>query len=94
MRYLDEINEIKKLISDGDRELARQLLVKIYEENPQDFFLENFYGAFLALDNNEINTAIKKFENSIKLNKEFSEPYYNLGRIYFAKQNYLESEFF
>ncbi len=94
MRYLDEINEIKKLISEGDRELARQLLVKIYEENPQDFFLENFYGAFLALDNNEINTAIKKFENSIKLNKEFSEPYYNLGRIYFAKQNYLESEFF
>ena len=97
MNYLDEINYIKKLISSGekkDKELADKLLNKIYSLNPQDFFLENFYGAFLALDNNEINTAIKKFENSIKLNKEFSEPYYNLGRIYFAKQNYLESEFF
>ena len=86
MKYLDEINHIKKLISSGDKqnnELAGELLNKIYFENPQDYFLENFYGAYLALDSNKADIAQEKFKKSIELNQKFSEPYYNLARIYF-----------
>lgn len=97
MNYLDEINYIKKLISSGekkDKELADKLLNKIYSLNPQDFFLENFYGAFLALDNSKTDIAIEKFKKSIELNYKFSEPYYNLSRIYFYRGNYIECEIF
>ena len=94
MKYLNEINRIKELISSGNLKLSGQLLDEIYLANPQDYFLENFYGAYLALDSNKENLAIEKFKKSILLNNKFSEPYYNLGRIYFSKNNYLECEFF
>ena len=97
MKYLDEINHIKKLISSGDKgdkRLAGELLNKIYLLNPQDYFLENFYGAYLALDSNKVDLALEKFKKSIELNRKFSEPYYNLARIYFDKDNYIECEFF
>ena len=97
MNYLDEINHIKKLISSGDKqnnELAGELLNKIYFENPQDYFLEDFYGAYLALDSNKVDIAQEKFKKSIELNQKFSEPYYNLARIYFNKDNYIECETF
>lgn len=94
MKYLNEINRVKELISSGNLEFAGQLLDEIYLANPQDYFLENFYGAYLALDSNKENLAIEKFKKSILLNNKFSEPYYNLSRIYFSKNNYLECEFF
>ena len=95
MKYLDEINHIKKLISSGDKgdkRLAGELLNKIYLLNPQDYFLENFYGAYLALDSNNADLALEKFKKSIELNHKFSEPYYNLAAIYFDKDNHIECE--
>ena len=92
MRYRDEINRIKELISSGDLEFAEKLLHKIYLSNPEDYFLENFYGAFLTLDNSKTDIAIEKFKKSIELKYKFSEPYYNLSRIYFFRGNYIECE--
>ena len=92
MKYLNEINHVKELISSGNLKLAGQLLDEIYLSNPQDYFLENVYGAFLSLDSNKVNFAIDKFKKSIELNYKFSEPYYNLSRIYFYRGNYIECE--
>jgi predicted O-linked N-acetylglucosamine transferase (SPINDLY family) len=92
MNYQEDINYIKELLSSNKKELAQVLLEKIYLNNPNDFFLENFYGAFLALDKEKEEQAIVNFKRSIKLNSKFSEPYYNLARIYFQRGKYSDSE--
>jgi tetratricopeptide (TPR) repeat protein len=92
MNYQEDINYIKELLSSNKKELAEVLLEKIYLNNPNDFFLENFYGAFLALDKEKEEQAIVNFKRSIKLNSKFSEPYYNLARIYFQRGKYSDSE--
>jgi predicted O-linked N-acetylglucosamine transferase (SPINDLY family) len=92
MNYKEDINLIKELLASGNIDLARESIDNIYAKNPNDFFLENFYGAFLALDpdKNSQESAIIKFKRSIELNNKFSEPYYNLARIYFNRENYYE----
>ena len=44
MNYQEDINYIKELLSSNKKELAQVLLEKIYLNNPNDFFLENFYN--------------------------------------------------
>ena len=92
MNYKEDINSIKELLASGNIDSARESIDNIYTKNPNDFFLENFYGAFLALDpdKNTQESAIIKFKRSIELNNKFSEPYYNLARIYFNRENYYE----
>jgi predicted O-linked N-acetylglucosamine transferase (SPINDLY family) len=92
MNYKEDINSIKELLASGNIDSARESIDNIYTRNPNDFFLENFYGAFLALDpdKNTQESAIIKFKRSIELNNKFSEPYYNLARIYFNRENYYE----
>jgi protein O-GlcNAc transferase len=92
MNYENDIAHIRELISFNKHELAKKLLDKLYKTNPKNFFLENFYGAFLALDNQNVDAAIECFKKSIDLNDKFSEPYYNIARIYFNKGKYLECE--
>ena len=92
MNYQEDINYIKELLSTNNKQSAEVLLEKIYLNNPNDFFLENFYGAFLALDKDKEEQAIVNFKRSIKLNPEFPEPYYNLARIYFQRGKYSDSE--
>jgi predicted O-linked N-acetylglucosamine transferase (SPINDLY family) len=92
MIYQEDINHIKELLSSNKKESAEVLLEKIYLNNPNDFFLENFYGAFLALDKAKEEQAIVNFKRSIKLNSKFPEPYYNLARIYFQRGKYSDSE--
>ena len=90
MNYKEEINSIKELLAEGKLDLARELIDSIYNKNLNDSFLENFYGAFLALDSDKAkqDLAIIKFKRSIELNNKFSEPYYNLARIFFNRENY------
>jgi predicted O-linked N-acetylglucosamine transferase (SPINDLY family) len=92
MNYKEEINSIKELLAEGNLDLARELIDNIYKKNLNDFFLENFYGAFLALDSDKAkqDLAIIKFKRSIELNNKFSEPYYNLALIFFNRENYYE----
>ena len=97
MKYLDEINHIKKLISSGDKqnsELAGELLNKIYFKNPQDYFLENFYGAYLALDSNKADIAQEKFKKSIEceilLKNAISLDIYNLHYKNLLGQTYIK----
>jgi predicted O-linked N-acetylglucosamine transferase (SPINDLY family) len=92
MNYKEEINSIKELLAEGNLDLARELIDNIYNKNVNDFFLENFYGAFLALDSDKAkqDLAIIKFKRSIELNNKFSEPYYNLARIFFNRDNYYD----
>jgi len=92
MNYKEEINSIKELLAEGNLDLARELIDNIYNKNVNDFFLENFYGAFLALDSDKAkqDLAISKFKRSIELNNKFSEPYYNLARIFFNRENYYD----
>ena len=92
MNYKEDINYIKELLSSNKKESAEVLLQKIYLDNPNDFFLENFYGAFLALDKEKEEQAIVSFKRSIKLNSNFPEQYYNLARIYFQRGKYSDSE--
>ena len=92
MNYKEEIISIKELLAVGNIDSAKKLLDNIYNNNLNDFFLENFYGAFLALDpdKNKQDLAIIKFKRSIELNDKFSEPYYNLARIFFNRENYFD----
>jgi predicted O-linked N-acetylglucosamine transferase (SPINDLY family) len=92
MNYKEEINSIKELLAEGNLDLARELIDNIYKKNVNDFFLENFYGAFLALDSDKAkqDLAIIKFKRSIELNDKFAEPYYNLARIFFNRENYYD----
>ena len=94
MNYHKDIQFIKQLLANGKNDLARDLMEKIYQNNKKDYFLENFYGAFLALngDEKQQDLAIIKFKNSILLNDKFSEAYYNLSCILFKKEQFLNCE--
>ena len=94
MNYHKDIQFIKQLLASGKNDLARDLMEKIYQNNKKDYFLENFYGAFLALnaDEKQQDLAIIKFKNSILLNDKFSEAYYNLSCVLFKKEQFLNCE--
>ena len=78
LRILFEKRSFSKVIFEGKKTLS--FLSK-------DFTIHNLIGAaYLSL--NKSDEAIIFFENSIKLNKDFSNAYNNLGLAYKAKSDF------
>lgn len=88
--YQNKIKEVTDLIQKKKYQDSLKEVQKLIDDFPDDFFLENFYGA-LNLNTNNLDIADKYLNLSIKHNPKFGPAYFNLGRIFYIKKKYDEA---
>lgn len=92
--YQSKIKEVLFLIEQKNYQDSLKEIEKLINDFPDDFFLENFYGV-IHLNINNLDTAEKYFNLSIKHNSEFGPSNFNLGKVFYIKNNYDKAiEFF
>jgi len=90
LKYNIDLNkEIADLISKKDFFLAKDKLIK--SEQSKDCYYFNTLG-FILQELGDFEGAEKNYIQSYKLNKEFSEPRFNLACLLLKKKSYQEAE--
>jgi len=88
--YQSKIKEVLILIEEKNYQDSLKEIKTLISKFPDDFFLENFYGA-INLNINNLNTAEEYFNLSIKHNPEFGPSNLNLGKVFYIRKNYDEA---
>jgi tetratricopeptide (TPR) repeat protein len=77
----NELDNIMKLYSSGLFLEALSSINLLISEYPNESLLFNISGACYS-ETNQINLAIEKFQQAIKIKPDYAEAYYNLGVAY------------
>ena len=86
--FINDANEAIRLFNKKDFLNTKKFLKKVIPVYPSKGFFDNLYGAILSLENNDLN-SIDFFNNAIKKEPNFPDPFYNLGCV-FLKTNAFE----
>lgn len=80
----DEIREQAKILYLGNQNQEAQkriMLIPTNQRNAEDYFI-------IGNTEKDLKTAIKAYEQAIKLDDKFYQAYYNIGSLYLSVQNY------
>ena len=80
----EKIVKLINLINNGEHSKASYLSSQLLTENKRSYILHNLQGV-INLHMSKYDEAILNFLESMKLNKNFFDPYNNLGQAYFKQ---------
>jgi protein O-GlcNAc transferase len=86
--FINDANEAIRLFNKKDFLNTKKFLKKVIPVYLSKGFFDNLYGVILSLENNDLN-SIDFFNNAIKKEPHFPDPFYNLGCV-FLKTNAFE----
>ena len=80
----EKIAKLIDLINNAEYSKASYLSSQLLTENKRSYILHNLQG-IVNLHMSKYDESILSFLEAIKLNKNFFDPYNNLGQAYFKK---------